>query len=84
MTMGGIAREDSYEYLGQDDFCASSYMAGSDKRSSSLAAVKARPVRRFSHCCPEQLMFFRIWPCWQDAMVVVLARTAGACWRGCA
>ena len=43
-TMGGIAREDSYEYLGQDDFCTPDFMAGSNKRSATLARVKARPL----------------------------------------
>ena len=44
MTMGGVAREDSYEYLGQDDFCAPDFMAGSNKHSSALTRVKARPL----------------------------------------
>ena len=35
ITMGGIAREDDYEYLGQDNFCAKEYMAYSDERASS-------------------------------------------------
>ena len=38
--MGGIAREDDYEYLGQDNFCAKEYMAYSDKRASKLIRVK--------------------------------------------
>lgn len=33
--MGGIAREDDYEYLGQDNFCAKEYMAYSDERAAS-------------------------------------------------
>ena len=44
ITMGGIARENDYEYLGQDDFCAPNFMAGAsaNKHSSSLARVKVR------------------------------------------
>ena len=40
VTMGGIARENDYEYLGQDDFCAADFMAGSNKHSSSLTRVQ--------------------------------------------
>jgi hypothetical protein len=38
--MGGIAREDDYEYLGQDNFCAKEFMAYSDKHASKLIKVK--------------------------------------------
>lgn len=55
-TMGGIAKENDYEYLGQDDFCAPDFMAGSSsaaankKHSSALTRVKAR-----MHACPRRL-----------------------------
>lgn len=38
--MGGIAREDDYQYLGQDNFCARDFMAYSDKHQSKLVEVK--------------------------------------------
>ncbi len=38
--MGGIAREDDYEYLGQDNFCKKEYMAYSDSHKSRLIKVK--------------------------------------------
>ena len=45
-TMGGIAKENDYEYLGQDDFCAPDFMAGSPRRPTkaqlALTRVKAR------------------------------------------
>ena len=40
VTMGGIAREDDYEYLGQDNFCKKEYMAYSDRHKSKLIEVK--------------------------------------------
>ncbi|CAL5219433.1 g1262 [Coccomyxa viridis] len=40
VTMGGIAREDDYEYLGQDNFCKKEYMAYSDSHKSRLIKVK--------------------------------------------
>ena len=40
ITMGGIAREDDYEYLGQDNFCKKDFMAYSDKHTSKLIKVK--------------------------------------------
>ena len=39
VTMGGIARENDYEYLGQDNFCKKEYMAFSDAHKSKLIKV---------------------------------------------
>ena len=40
VTMGGIAREDDYEYLGQDNFCNKDYMAYTHERDMNLIKVK--------------------------------------------
>ena len=40
VTMGGIAREDDYEYLGQDNFCSREYMAYTHERDMKLIKVK--------------------------------------------
>ncbi|CAK0742229.1 hypothetical protein CVIRNUC_001381 [Coccomyxa viridis] len=40
VTMGGIAREDDYEYLGQDNFCNKDYMAYTHERHMNLIKVK--------------------------------------------
>ena len=50
VTMGGIARENDYEYLGQDNFCKKDYMAYSDKHESKLIKVKVRDVHPDSLC----------------------------------
>lgn len=43
--MGGIAREDDYQYLGQDNFCKKEFMAYSDKHQSKLIKVKVGTVK---------------------------------------
>ena len=48
--MGGIARENDYEYLGQDNFCSKDYMAYSDKHKSKLIKVKVRDAHPDSPC----------------------------------
>jgi len=45
VTMGGIAREDDYQYLGQDNFCKKEFMAYSDKHQSKLIKVKVGTVK---------------------------------------
>lgn len=45
VNVGGIAKEDDYEYLGQDDFCGKDFMSNSDNHSSKLIKVKVG-----SHC----------------------------------
>lgn len=47
--MGGIAKEDDYEYLGQDNFCKKEYMAYSDKHQSKLIEVKVSGRQRIGH-----------------------------------
>jgi hypothetical protein len=44
VNVGGIAREDDYEYLGQDNFCGKDFMTNSDKHSSRLVKVKVGSV----------------------------------------
>lgn len=48
VSVGGIAKEKDYEYLGQDNFCDSPFMADTKKPSSSLVRVKVRPPPLFS------------------------------------
>ena len=50
VTMGGIAKEDDYEYLGQDNFCKKEYMAYSDKHQSKLIEVKVSGLQLTRHC----------------------------------
>lgn len=40
VNVGGIAKENDYEYLGQDNFCDNHFMADTKKPSSSLLRVK--------------------------------------------
>ncbi|CAL8467551.1 g7089 [Coccomyxa elongata] len=40
VNVGGIAKENDYEYLGQDNFCDNHFMADTKKPSSSLVRVK--------------------------------------------
>ena len=40
VNVGGIAKENDYEYLGQDNFCRNHFMADTKKPSSTLLRVK--------------------------------------------
>ena len=66
VTMGGIAREDDYEYLGQDNFCSKEYMAYTHQRDMKLIKVKVgtRPSCwcRSSGATYPQLRLLHLWP----------------------
>jgi hypothetical protein len=58
-TMGGVARENDYEYLGQDDFCTPDFMSGSsaaNKHGSSLTKVKVCAPRCLAHAACRQAL----------------------------